>query len=200
MAKPGARALAIANGEMFYAGSECPKGHGTTRRTKNGACVTCEKQNQAIKKAKKICRNCGCIFYGRYRYKTCSEDCAKALESKKRTNYIKRKSQTNAGRFEFNARQRIIRVLKRNGLCKSEKFVELVGMTPVELMNYLEKMFADGMTWDNYGQWHLDHIRPCASFDLNDVEQRKACFHFTNLQPLWAEDNLRKGAQWSDCA
>jgi len=73
-------------------------------------------------------------------------------------------------------------------------------MTPLELMDYLEKMFTDGMTWDNYGQWHLDHIRPCASFDLSDVEQRKACFHFTNLQPLWAKDNLIKGTQWSNCA
>jgi len=51
------------------------------------------------------------------------------------------------------------------------------------------------MSWDNYGYrgWHIDHIRPCASFDLTDPEQQRECFHYTNLQPLWWQDNLRKG-------
>jgi hypothetical protein len=48
------------------------------------------------------------------------------------------------------------------------------------------------MTWDNYGEWHMDHIQPCASFDQTDPEQQKICWHYTNYQPLWAEDNLRK--------
>ena len=48
------------------------------------------------------------------------------------------------------------------------------------------------MTWDNHGQWHIDHIKPCAKFDLTDKDQQKACFHYTNLQPLWKEDNLSK--------
>ena len=48
------------------------------------------------------------------------------------------------------------------------------------------------MNWDNYGQWHIDHIRPCASFNLLDPIEQKICFHYTNLQPLWAEDNLKK--------
>jgi hypothetical protein len=50
------------------------------------------------------------------------------------------------------------------------------------------------MSWGNYGLhgWHVDHIIPCASFDLTDPEQQRQCFHYTNLQPLWAEDNLRK--------
>lgn len=197
MARPGNRSLAQANGEMFYIGSPCLKGHGDKRRTKNGACIICEKENQAARKAEKTCRHCQCTFSGRFKQKTCSEACSDALKLKRKIEYIKRKSQTNAGRFEFNARQRIIKVLKRNGLSKSKKFTELVGMTPLQLMAYLEKMFEDGMTWDNYGTWHLDHIRPCASFDLTDVDQQIACFHYTNLQPLWAKDNLVKGASWA---
>lgn len=53
------------------------------------------------------------------------------------------------------------------------------------------------MTWANYGKsgWHIDHIKPCASFDLSDPDQQKACFHYSNLQPLWAFDNLSKGAK-----
>jgi hypothetical protein len=198
MPKPGARALAKANGEKLYCGKPCAKGHGDIRRTSNGCCVVCEKENQASRKAQKICRNCQGIFYGRYKLKTCSEECLKELRSKVRLASIKKKMNTNAGRFELNARRRIIRVLKRSGLSKTRKFVELVGMTPSELMNYLEAMFTDGMTWDNYGKWHLDHIRPCASFDLSDPEQQRACFNYANLQPLWAKDNLIKGATWKN--
>jgi hypothetical protein len=48
------------------------------------------------------------------------------------------------------------------------------------------------MTWNNHGKWHIDHIIPCCAFDLADPEQRKRCFHYTNLQPLWAQQNFRK--------
>jgi hypothetical protein len=52
------------------------------------------------------------------------------------------------------------------------------------------------MSWDNHGKhgWHIDHIRPCASFDFSDPEQQQQCFHYSNLQPLWAGDNLSKGS------
>jgi hypothetical protein len=52
------------------------------------------------------------------------------------------------------------------------------------------------MTRENHGLWHVDHIRPCASFDLTDPEQQAICFHYTNLQPLWAIDNIKKGARY----
>ena len=48
------------------------------------------------------------------------------------------------------------------------------------------------MTWNNHGKWHIDHRRPCASFDLTKEEDIKMCFHYTNLQPLWSTDNIRK--------
>ena len=58
------------------------------------------------------------------------------------------------------------------------------------------------MTWEDFmnGKIHIDHIRPCASFNLNDPSQQKICFHYTNLQPLWAKDNLRKGTKWLSTA
>lgn len=71
-----------------------------------------------------------------------------------------------------------------------------VGCTRDELKRHIELQFKDGMTWENYGQWHIDHIRPCASFDLLDPEQARQCTHYTNLQPLWAKDNLSKGAKY----
>ena len=64
------------------------------------------------------------------------------------------------------------------------------------LKDYLQSKFENGMTWENYGKWHIDHIRPCASFDLTDIEQQKICFNYKNLQPLWAEDNFKKSDKW----
>ena len=62
-----------------------------------------------------------------------------------------------------------------------------------EMVAHLESQFQPGMTWENHGAWHIDHIRPCASFDFNDPKQQHECFHYTNTQPLWAADNLAKG-------
>ena len=78
---------------------------------------------------------------------------------------------------------------------KTGKTMELTGCSKEELYKHLESKFMEGMTWDNYGEWHIDHIIPCASFNLEDPEEQKKCFHLTNLQPLWALDNIRKGAK-----
>lgn len=80
---------------------------------------------------------------------------------------------------------------------KSDHTYRLVGCTAAKLRNHLEQQFRPGMSWDNWSKagWHIDHIRPCASFDLTDPEQQRKCFHYSNLQPLWAEENLKKGAK-----
>ena len=78
------------------------------------------------------------------------------------------------------------------GQKKSERCAYYVGCSLEDLRAHLESTFADGMSWDNYGQWHIDHVFPCASFDITDETERKACFHYTNLQALWASDNIRK--------
>ncbi len=62
-------------------------------------------------------------------------------------------------------------------------------------MRWLEKQFKSGMTWENRSLWHIDHKRPVSSFDLTKPEEQKLCFHYTNLQPLWAVENLRKSAK-----
>jgi hypothetical protein len=69
---------------------------------------------------------------------------------------------------------------------------ELLGCTISFFIKHLEKHFRPGMSWENYGKWHIDHIIPCAAFDLGDPSQQRQCFHYTNLRPLWAIQNLKK--------
>jgi hypothetical protein len=85
-----------------------------------------------------------------------------------------------------------------SGVSKSDSTKRLLGCTGVYLREYLKSQFTDGMSWENYGLygWHIDHIRPCASFDLTNPVQQRKCFHYTNLQPLWAIDNLQKADKW----
>lgn len=81
------------------------------------------------------------------------------------------------------------------GLRKSETTRELLGMEIKEFKIYLQGQFLPGMTWENHGAARqIDHIRPCASFDLTDPAQQRECFNWSNCQPLFAEDNLKKGA------
>jgi len=80
-----------------------------------------------------------------------------------------------------------------NGNLHKEKTLKLLCCTIEQFRSYLEPKFTTGMSWSNYGEWHIDHIKPCISYDMSDPVQQAACFHYTNLQPLWAIDNLKKG-------
>jgi hypothetical protein len=110
---------------------------------------------------------------------------------------IKKRKVDTVYKMTENLRTRIRSVLK--GMNKSKTSMELLGCSGEELKIHLEKQFTKGMSWANYGYygWHIDHIRPCSSFDLSDSTQQKECFHYSNLQPLWAKDNLKKSDNWS---
>jgi hypothetical protein len=98
-------------------------------------------------------------------------------------------------RLRRNMQTKFKRFLK--GCKKSVGTMKLYGCDLAWLTAWLEVQFKPGMTWQNYGSiWHLDHVRPCVSFDLSDPQQQKLCFHWTNLQPLFAEENLIKGDKW----
>ena len=86
--------------------------------------------------------------------------------------------------------------LALRGKIKSGKTMELLGCSVDQLKSHFEKMFREGMKWENMGAWEIDHIKPCNSFNLNEPEQQRVCFHFSNLQPLWKKDNRRK---WATC-
>jgi len=97
-----------------------------------------------------------------------------------------------------NLRGRLYDALKSQNTKKANHTIKLIGCSVDFLRSYLEAKFLSLMTWDNYGGkrgWWMDHIKPCAAFDLTDPEQQKECFHYSNLQPLWAKDNMRKNSK-----
>jgi len=88
-------------------------------------------------------------------------------------------------------RCRVNQYIKKKNYEKNKKSMEIVGLSPCELKEHIEKQFKDGMSWFNYGEWHIDHIIPLSSANTEE-ELYSLCF-YTNLQPLWAVDNLSKG-------
>jgi hypothetical protein len=90
-------------------------------------------------------------------------------------------------------RNRIYYAIKNNSKFKST--LELLGCSIKKLKEHLQEQFTNDMSWSNYGKWHIDHIKPCASFDLSKPSEQRKCFNYTNLQPLWAKENLSKGTK-----
>lgn len=87
-------------------------------------------------------------------------------------------------------------LLKRSGKRKSKSTLSLLGCSIEDFWIYLESKFEPGMTRENHGKvWHIDHIMPCVIFDLTKPEHQKRCFHFSNLQPLFAFENQSKHAK-----
>lgn len=95
--------------------------------------------------------------------------------------------------LSYVVRRRITLALSNHGYKKSSRTHEMLGCDYASLMEHLESQFTDGMTWENRGEWHIDHIIPLAS--ASTEEELLALCHYTNLQPLWAFENLSKGAK-----
>jgi len=97
-----------------------------------------------------------------------------------------------------NLRSRLAQALKGNQ--KTGSAIALLGCSIANLKEHLKSQFVKGMSWGNYGEWHIDHIKPLAKFDLTDENNVKMLCHYTNLQPLWAKDNIAKRDKISDVA
>jgi hypothetical protein len=125
--------------------------------------------------------------------KSCKASYRASYYSQNRDRLIAYQNEYFANRYESDPAFAVVHCLRsrlRNVIDRrSRTSRELVGCSVEKLMAWLELHFDEGMTWENHGEWHIDHIRPIASFD--DPEDPE-CWNWTNLQPLWATDNLRK--------
>jgi hypothetical protein len=143
----------------------------------------------------------------RLSYKQYREKNRELIKVKKAQYYQKNKPQINARhkhrlqsdvncRITANLRSRLWDALKHQNAKKTNHTMDLVGCSIEFLKKYLEQMFLRGMTWDNYGRngWSIDHIRPCALFDLTKEEEQGKCFHYKNLRPMWETDNFKKNS------
>lgn len=109
--------------------------------------------------------------------------------------YMNKRREDPVFRMVENMRRRVRDVTKR-GTKLARTFV-LVGCSVSEFRAHLESLFRLGMTWENYGPvWHIDHIRPCSSFNMSIKEDQFACFHWSNQQPLFASENLKKSDKY----
>jgi len=123
-------------------------------------------------------------------------------EYKRDYDYRRKKEDVNF-RIRHNISNRILKALKRNS--KSLPTMYLIGCDTEYLMYYIQEQFTKGMNWDNHGrgwygkkEWHIDHIKPCYLFDLSKPSEQRKCFHYTNLQPLWSGDNMKKGNKYKE--
>lgn len=160
--------------------SECSRKYAAHRRATN---------NERVKEIRRNSRN-----------KHAVESRAKknqwAKDNRERANAYKRnKSATDTMyRLAIACRTMVRRMFKSTGRKKCYKTAEILEFTPAELRAHLESMFTEGMTWDNYGDWHIDHIIPISS--ISNIEEGIELSKLSNLQPLWKEDNLAKGNRY----
>ena len=93
-----------------------------------------------------------------------------------------------------NFRTAIYQVLKENRVYKNKSYFDVLQYTPEQLISHLEKQFTSEMTWDNYGQWHVDHILPITSFNIIEMgdDEFMKCWGLNNLQPMWGVENIKK--------
>ena len=164
-------------------------------------CSSCkvEKEDSLFSKKKdklhNQCKECRREYYLRNRDKILQDSKSVKFKQRRNKRHRERRKKDMHWRTLDNCRRRINSALE--GKTKSASTEELIGCSIEYLNKHLENQFTEGMGWDNRHEWHIDHIRPCASFDLSDPAQQRECFHYSNLQPLWAEDNMRKNDKWT---
>lgn len=105
-----------------------------------------------------------------------------------------RKSRDPLYRLISNFRTALYQVLKENRVDKNKSYFNVLRYTPEELINHLEKQFSDGMSWENYGKWHVDHKLPITSFNIQEMgdDEFMKCWSLDNLQPMWGRENIQK--------
>lgn len=180
--------------KRYFTGVPCkPKGHICERRVNNGACVIClyEKKKDRLTRDPefKARNNAACLAHMKSR-----KDRDPNFREKRRTYYNQRLKKDLNFKLAHGLRVRMNAAIKFGS--KSGSAVEDLGCSIAELQRYLQGLFQDGMTWENYGEvWEIDHVIPLSRFDLADRAQFLEACNYRNLQPLTVNENRSKKAQ-----
>lgn len=190
----------------YFTGEPCSHGHMAERYVANGHCVICQstKSKTAEARYKQAERRTKSSDYQREYHKAWS-----AKNRTARLEYMREYNKSVAvprsrERYKTDPltmaskrmRARLAAVLKAKKIGKTSNTKEFVGCDFAHLVSHIESRFKPGMSWENRGMWHIDHIIPLCL--ASDEKQLRKLFHYTNLQPLWAVDNLRKGKRMDD--
>jgi|688.fasta_scaffold732639_1 hypothetical protein len=179
--------------ELFYKDSSKPHGYGYSCKA-CGLKIANERYNK-LEKTERL------SYYYKNKEKVRAYQKVYELKTKKERREYFRKWETErikndpCYRIRKYLGNRIRDALKTNNIKKSKSIIELCGAGLDVVRTHLESQFKPGMSWENHGKWHIDHIKPVSLFNLLDPNEVKKCCHYTNLQPLWAFENLSKGAK-----
>ncbi len=180
--------------------------HGKSSIAEGNKCCRC---NILIDYSSTYCRSCAALAYYDIKGRMSNDqknqkyrEYQKTLSRKEQhRQYISNKYKSDVS-YKLTVLLRTREYLALKGICKSDSTLNLLGCSIEKLKQHLESQFKDGMTWGNYGSGYngkgmmqVDHIIPCCKFNLSNPEEQKKCFYYTNLQPLWAEENLRKNGE-----
>lgn len=218
---PTSRSEAKSVGAKYYnTRSPCKNGHYSNRITADAHCIDCNvarnqseayrekyrklaseyhKKNRDVVLAKMKERNAEYYKANREKVKAAAlkyqRENASARTSYKKQWAKEKAAKDPAFKMSLAARRMLQRALGLSGQRKYKRTAEHLGYTSEQLAEHLESLFVDGMSWDNYGEWHIDHIESLKKLTDQGVKDLKVLNALSNLRPLWAEDNLKKGAK-----
>jgi len=198
--------------QFFYIGKICKNGHMSDFFVSSGGCVMCQRESYRknidhILKLKKEYRekNADIIKIKKREHRLKNIDSYSEKDKKYKIKnhekiiersrlYQERKTKSdNLYKFKRNIRALIRNSFNNKSLSKDTKTCQILGCSFEEFKTHIERQFHKGMSWENRNEWHIDHIVPVSS--AKTEEEIILLNHFTNLRPLWAKDNLKKGAK-----
>lgn len=165
--------------KYYFDGSLCKRGHMSKRQTSNGACNECCKVN-AMKPERLVAKS---------EYYVNNKDLLLVRNVERQRERYAEDSEYRMGVAARNMLKRVLRAGKR---VKNGGSYEMLGYDRDQLITHLEALFESGMSWDNYGDWHIDHVKPLSVMISEGVTDPSIINSLSNLQPLWAVDNLTK--------
>lgn len=188
---------------QFWNGQACETaGHISPRKTSSGGCWECERlaarekyKNDPIERARQKSYNQSYYRINEERVRQARKEWYESGGREVIGRWRKNELESNPSfKVAKNLRDRLSKAVKDQKARKNGSMIKILGCEIEDLIAHLEAQFTNEMNWENYGNdtWHIDHIRPCASFDLADKEQQYVCFNWRNLQPLSRFDNISK--------